>query len=158
MTRQVYKPHRRWRNELLPLVAVGALIFSFVSIFPMKALQQASSKSAADTFPASCAFITLTGAEESAALATARAAWAVDTKVTRDLRLEMFAAPLLNEKSGELMDHPDVHRIRTPRTAEYAPTLVPPTLAAPRATQLAPTADDSKEVPTFSREDLLELN
>ena len=158
MTRQIYKPHRRWRNELLPLVAVGALIFSLVSIFPMKALQQASLKSAAATFPASCAFITLTSAEESAALTSARAAWAVDTKGTRDLRLEMFAAPLLNEESEELIAHPEERPVRGKSAAEYAPTLVPPTLAAPAPAQLSPVADDMKEVPTFSREDLLKLN
>ncbi len=158
MTRQVYKPHRRWRNELLPLVAVGALIFSLVSIFPMKALQQVSSKSAADTFPASCAFITLTSEEESAALTLARAAWAVDAKGTRDLRLEMFAAPLLNEERQELLDRVEVRAERGKSAAVYAPTLVPPTLAAPAPTKLASAADDAKEAPTFSREDLLKLN
>ena len=158
MTPHVYKPRRRLRNELLPLVAVGALIFSLVSIFPMKALQQASFKSAAATFPASCAFITLTSEEESAALASTRSAWAVNAKGTRDLRLEMFAAPLLNEESQELLDQVDVPSSQGKSVADYKPTLVPPTLAAPAPVTLVPAVEDAKEAPTFSREDLLKLN
>ncbi len=158
MTRQIYRPHRRLRNELVPLVAVGALIFSLVIVFPMKALQHVSSKSAAATFPASCAFIALTSAQEAAALTTARAAWAVNARGTRDLRLEMFATPLLNEEDQELMVHPVVRAASGKSAAVYAPTLVPSTVAAPAPTQLEPAADDTKEEPTFSREDLLKLN
>ena len=158
MTRQIYKPRRRLRNELLPLVAVGALIFSLVSIFPMKALQHVSRKSAAATLPASCAFIALTSAQESAALTTARAAWAVNARGTRDLRLEMFATPLLNEEDQELMVHPVVREGCGGSAAVYAPTLVPSTLAAPAPAKLVPAVEEAKEAPTFSREDLLKLN
>ena len=163
MTRRIYRPRRRLRNELFSLVAIGALIFSLVSIFPLKALQRPLRTSAAASFPASCAFITLTPAQESALLTSARASWAVNANGTRDLRLEMLATPLLEDKQAELLNiRGKTAACGNSAAASYDPTLVPPTCAAPAPAQLAPAADDATDgVPTppaFPREDLLKLN
>lgn len=156
-----YKPRRRLRKEILPLVVVCAFILSLVSIFPMKAITRASQSTVGQpALVPSCQFITLTPKEEAAALLSARAAWAVNTKGAQNLRIEMFAAPLPESAPIEVLEFrgKGAAERQNEGATDYKPSLTPGTLAAPAPQPILSVPEEDATPQTFSREDLLKLD
>lgn len=150
-----YKPMRRLRNEIFSLALVVAVLFAIASTFPFSALRPLPDPpTGAGT--ALCAFVTLSSAEERAALAAARAAWQLDRNAARRLRTDLFAAALPPAPPREVGRFET--RCRTDTIARYAPDAPPSTLAAPPPAKIAPQEDAGKPAPAFSREELLRIN
>lgn len=157
MRPRFYRPRHRLRSELLALVVVGLVSLLLALAVPMEAIDFVP---AADPKPlsASCAFITLTEAEEARVLSSARAAWRVNARDVKDLRIEMFADSPPERAASEVLSFEARRPFKAKdRSSVHAPSLVPATLAAPVPQVLS---DDGEEMaqPAFSREDLLRLN
>ncbi len=157
MRPRFYRSGRRLRSELLSLVIVGLASLLLALAVPMEAIDFVP---AADPQPlsASCAFITLTEAEEASVLSSARAAWRVNARDVKDLRIEMFADSPPERASSEVISFGARHPFRAEgESSVHDPSLVPATLAAP-VPQALPIDGEEVVVPAFSREDLLRLN
>lgn len=149
-----FRPHRSLRSELVSLAFVAVASIAMVSVFPMSALRPLPSAPMQGA-GASCAFVTLTPAEERQAIAAARAAWQISRGPLRNSRIDIFADALPAFPWRAAID--TLPRMSTGNClpAPYVPDPLPPTLAAPPPVTIAP--QPNADPPTFSREELLKL-
>lgn len=150
-----YRPKRRVRNELFPLFVVAALPTALVLAIPREAIGFLP-KSDLPPISPSCAFVTLSEANESKALAAAQSAWHVSPRGVRELRIEMFAdSPPVREPT-EMLAISSRTRSPEPDPPAFEPAAVPKTLAAPAPTKI-PTEPENAAA-AFSRDDLLRID
>jgi len=148
---------RRLRHELLSLALVAAVPVSLAIVFPYEAVGfRATGPGPRRAAP--CAFVSLSAAEERAALAAARTAWQVDAKGVRGLRTDLSSGDLPPAPTRPVIS---VRRVRAtgPAVASYLPNALPPTAAASRPAAIPPEAAPVPvPPPAFSREELLRID
>jgi len=93
-----YRPRRRLRSDLLPLVSVGAVVFAITGLFPrgLDPFARPGGAAVRAGLPGSpaCAFVTLTPEQEDAVLAAARTSWQSDAVLSSKRRIEMLPTEL----------------------------------------------------------------
>jgi len=151
------RPLRSLRHEAISLLEIAAIPAAIAFAFPYEAVGFRAEKREQERRP-SCAFIGLSEEEERVALAAARTSWQVGAKGVKGLRIDI--------SSGELPPAP-VRLVMPTRPrrgtyaelAEYAPNVLPPTVAAPPPAAIAPdAAADPAAKQAFSREELLKID
>lgn len=174
MSAHAYRSHRRWRHELVPLVAVFSLLTALASVFPFKAafFKTAPDPVDADCLfherhgvihvgsahvtPASCAFVELTAEEESRVLASARSAWQTDRASVRRKLPEMFAEALPAEEPVPVIGIAERLTASVPAVG-YTPSQPPTDLRARSPAVLPVPPPEPERQAAFSREELLKL-
>ena len=150
------RPLRSLRHEAISLLEIAVIPAAIAFMFPYDAVGFRANEHERGRKP-SCAFVTLTDEEERVALAAARTAWQVDSKGVKWMKPE--SGP------GELPPMPVVFviperpvRVTSAAPAEYTPSSLPPTVAAPAPAIIAPDENLGAEAKQpFSKEDLLKL-
>jgi len=150
------RPLRSLRHEAISLLEIAVIPAAIAFMFPYDAVGFRANEHERGRKP-SCAFVTLTDEEERVALAAARTAWQVDSKGVKWMKPE--SGP------GELPPMPVVFVIperpvrgTSAAPAEYTPSSLPPTVAAPAPAIIAPDENMGAEAKQpFSKEDLLKL-
>lgn len=151
------RPLRSLRHEAISLLEVAVIPVAIAFVFPYEAVGFHADKRNQESGP-SCAFVVLSEAEERVALAAARTSWQVGAKGVQRLRTDI--------SSGELPPAPirlvmptRPKRGTSAAPAEYAPNMLPPTVAAPPPAAIAPDAvPDHASKQAFSREELLKID
>lgn len=151
------RPLRSLRHEAISLLEVAVIPVAIAFVFPYEAVGFHADKRNQESGP-SCAFVVLSEAEERVALAAARTSWQVGAKGMQRLRTDI--------SSGELPPAPirlvmptRPKRGTSAAPAEYAPNMLPPTVAAPPPAAIAPDAvPDHASKQAFSREELLKID
>ena len=151
------RPLRSLRHEAISLLEVAVIPVAIAFVFPYEAVGFHADKRNQESGP-SCAFVVLSEAEERVALAAARTSWQVGAKGVQRLRTDI--------SSGELPPAPirlvmptRPKRGTSAAPAEYAPNMLPPTVAAPPPAAIAPDAvPDHALKQAFSREELLKID
>ena len=151
------RPLRSLRHEAISLLEVAVIPVAIAFVFPYEAVGFHAEKRNQESGP-SCAFVVLSEAEERVALAAARTSWEVGAKGVQRLRTDI--------SSGELPPAPirlvmptRPKRGTSAAPAEYAPNMLPPTVAAPPPAAIAPDAvPDHASKQAFSREELLKID
>ena len=151
------RPLRSLRHEAISLLEVAVIPVAIAFVFPYEAVGFRAEKRLQESGP-SCAFVVLSEAEERVALAAARTSWQVGAKGVQRLRTDI--------SSGELPPAPirlvmptRPKRGTSAAPAEYAPNMLPPTVAAPPPAAIAPDAvPDHAAKQAFSREELLKID
>jgi len=142
-------------STAIVLATVGAVAVAFP--FDAMSFRPQQSKDARAAF---AAFVSLTPAEEAAAMKAAKSAWNAESGGVRHLRAELFSNELPeaeNEPALGLLDGL-VRQAPEPVTPGLSPYL--PSQAAPPAKAIhAEKADVGDEsAPTFSRKELLKID
>ena len=150
-----YRPKRRVRNELFPLAVVAALPTILILAIPREAIGFLPKQDPPPS-SASCAFVTLSPADEAKALEAARSAWHVSSRDVRELRIEMFADSPPERKRSEMLTISSRTAPPAPEPPPFEPSAVPRTLAAPAPERIPSESENAPE--TFSREDLLRID
>ena len=151
------RPLRSLRHEAISLLEVAVIPVAIAFVFPYEAVGFHADKRNQESGP-SCAFVVLSEEEERVALAAARTSWQVGAKGVQRLRTDI--------SSGELPPAPirlvmptRPKRGTSAAPAEYAPNMLPPTVAAPPPAAIAPdTVPDHASKQAFSREELLKID
>ena len=151
------RPLRSLRHEAISLLEVAVIPVAIAFVFPYEAVGFHADKRNQESGP-SCAFVVLSEEEERVALAAARTSWQVGAKGVQRLRTDI--------SSGELPPAPirlvmptRPKRGTSAAPAEYAPNMLPPTVAAPPPAAIAPDAvPDHASKQAFSREELLKID
>jgi len=151
------RPLRSLRHEAISLLEVAVIPVAIAFVFPYEAVGFHADKRNQESGP-SCAFVVLSEEEERVALAAARTSWQVGAKGVQRLRTDI--------SSGELPPAPirlvmptRPKRGTSAAPAEYAPNMLPPTVAAPPPAAIAPDAvPDHASKQAFSREELLRID
>ena len=158
MSARSYRPRRRsLRSELLPLAAVLSLAFAMYVVVPHAAVVFSPKAAAPRPSTSACAWISLSPEEEAKALSVARSAWQVDPASVRRLRARLLTSNLPLETQLPVLRVADRLRTDSRRDVGYAPSVLPPTLAAPAARAI-PMAASSGPLLAFPREELLKLD
>lgn len=151
------RPLRSLRHEAISLLEIAVIPAAIAFVFPYEAVGFRAEKREPESRP-SFAFVVLSEEEERVALAAARTSWQVDAKGVKGLRTDI--------SSGELPPAP-IRLVMPTRPmrgtsaapAEYAPNMLPPTVAAPPPTAIAPDAvADPAAKQAFSKEELLKID
>ena len=151
------RPLRSLRHEAISLLEIAIIPAAIAFVFPYEAVGFRAEKRGQESHP-SCAFVVLSEEEESVALAAARTSWQVGAKGVQGLRTDI--------SSGELPPVPlrlvmptRPKRGTSAAPAEYAPNMLPPTVAAPPPAAIAPeAAGDPAAKQAFSRDELLKID
>jgi len=151
--RSRFKPYRRFRYELMSLAAVLVAPAALFAVFPVEALRPLSHEPAKSS--PSCAFVTLSPAEERAAIAAARASWQLDRGASRRKRVDLFADSLPAMQPRDVLDISTRRRVDRCALEPYVPNVLPATLAAPPPVTIAPQPDAGKVIPAFPKEEML---
>lgn len=155
MSAMRYRPKRRLRSEILPLVVILALPVSLYFTFPSGAIGY-SPEELPPSATAVNSFVTLGAERESKLLQSARASWQSDAASRRGVRANLLSCGSEGELSmiaaGIRLEFPE----RVVRLTEYEISPLPASVAAagPSALKAAPSAEPA---PAFSRSDLLKL-
>lgn len=157
LTRDLVKPKRQWRYELYSLAAVLAVPLAVLFVFPYEAV---GFTAAADEPPrtASCAFVTLTEDEESAALSAARAAWKVSAEGVRRMRADLSVDAMPEEVPRAVMDVSERTRAARASSVAYDELPMPSTRAAGAPVRIAAPAAGREDGLPFSRKELLNID
>jgi len=151
---------RGFRGDFVSAAIVLATVGAVAASFPFDAIsfRPRPSKESRAAF---AAFVSLTPAEEAAAMKAAKSAWNAESGGVRHLRAELFSNELPeaeNEPALGLLD-----RLARQAPEHVAPGLSPylPSQAAPpaKAIPAEKSADEGGEsYPAFSREELLRID
>ena len=143
-------------SAAIVLATIGAVAASFP--FDAISFRPRPSKSSRAAF---AAFVSLTPAEEAAAMKAAKGAWNAESGGVRHLRAELFSNELPEAESEPALGLPD-------RLARQAPEPVSPGLSPYLPSQAAPSAkaipaekaadEGGESSPAFSREELLRID
>ena len=142
----------------------AAVVFATVGavavVFPFDAMSFRP-RPAKEAHTAFAAFVSLTPAEEAAAMKVAKSSWNAESGGVRHLRAELFSNELPEAESEPALGILD--RLARQAPEPVAPGLSPylPSQAAPPATAIPAekAADDEGESsPAFSREELLKID
>jgi len=150
-----FKPYRRLRSEILPLMVVLSVPLVLWAVFPRAALRMAPMKTTS-SLGASCAFVTLTPGAELRARMSARTSWQNERHAADAQRIDLIADSLPPFPPRPVVDDmTDLHR-KTPSSAvRSAPNLLAVSLAEKAPEKIAPQDGPEESSPPFSREDLL---
>lgn len=158
MSRVRYRPKRRLRSEIFPLVVIMSLPVALYLSFPSGAVGfRPAGASLADH--AVSAFVSLTPEREAQLLSAARASWQSDSANRRGVRADLLdcgtpsvavAVPLVSLPRAARRDVPAAE-------AEYEVDFLPVGMAADPPKRLA-AQEESVPAPAFPESDLLKLN
>jgi len=151
-----FGPQRRFRGEIAALAVVVAVPIALVLVFPCAALRGLPPP-AVQGKDVRFVVVSLTPEEERSVIASARAAWQMDTSRGRHMRIGLLPESIPEFKVCESADPGLRPRVDRLARANYIPDLRPPTLAAPPPAILPVQADSDLDGPVFSREELLKL-
>ena len=151
---------RGFRGDFLSAAIVLATVGALAAAFPFDAMSFRPRPSEG-TRGAFAAFVSLTPAEEAAAMKAAKSAWNAESGGVRHLRAELFSNELPEAESEPALGLLD-------RLARQTPEPIPPGLSPYLPSQAAPpakaipaekAADEGGEAaPAFSREELLRID
>lgn len=144
-------------RDLRSFLIVCVLTVTVVAAFPYSALTF-KGRPAAGVAEASAAYVVLSSEEEEAALTAAKTSWQSDAVAARRSRVMLSLGELPEDAEGSFFEVNDVS-IRNwdvPQPIDYARTVYMPTSVRQVATPRH-SVDEHRIVPTFSREDLLNL-
>ena len=151
---------RGFRGDFLSAAIVFATVGAVAVAFPFDAMsfRPRPVKTARDAF---AAFVSLTPAEEAAAMKAAKSSWNAESGGVRHLRAELFSNELPEAESEPALGLQD--RLARQAPEPVAPGLSPylPSQAAPpaKAIPAEKAADEGGEAsPAFSREELLRID
>jgi len=149
------KPVKRLRQELGFLALVLAVPVAVAAVFPYGAVGFKAPRAVAGP---SCrlAFVRLSAESEEAALEKSRASWSGSHESVRGLSLNLSAADLPEDRPVPVSDISWRSRPRGAGADFFAPTPLPPSLAAPEA-GAAPReeAPQVRETEAFPRSEML---
>ena len=150
------KPMRSVGRELVSLALMASVPVAIALVFPYEAMNFRAERGGESR--AACAFVTLGEEEERAALASARTAWQVDSRSVRRLRVDLSSGELpLAPVRPVLPSRPQRGEGAASETT-YVPNALPPTVAAPAPTVIAPDTAAPAAKPAFSRDELLKID
>lgn len=152
-----YRPRRRLRSEIFPILSVLALAVALYAAFPSGAIDFLPRKPSASVSVYN-AFVSLDAEQEAELLKAARSSWQSDSASRRGIRADLLSC---GEPSAEALVTvglcPSVRtEAETSVDYECEHVLSGAEAAAPAA--LAPVADGSVSEPAFPKTDLLKLN
>ena len=143
------------RRDLWSVLAVLSAVMAMATVFPYASLRFRGREPSRS--PASAAFVTLTEAEEGAALQAAKTAWQVASSNFRRLRAELSVASLPEHRYGPVMPRPDGSAGGEREVFHAAPVAYPATRGAPPPRQIAVEPPPARPL-TFSRDELLSID
>ena len=151
---------RGFRGDFMSAAIVIATVGAVAVAFPFDAMSFRP-RSARESRAAFAAFVSLTPAEEAAAMKAAKSAWNAESGGVRHLRAELFSNELPEAESEPALGILD--RLSRQNPEPISPGLSPylPSQAAPpaKAIPAEKAADEGGEAaPTFSREELLRID
>ena len=146
---------RKFRRDLFSLLTVLTVVLAVVAVFPFDGLRFRAAASAAR--PASAAFVTLTEAEETEALQTAKTAWQVSPSGFRRLRAPLIVGELPECPHGPVAPKPVEMSHESAEVFRVTPVAYPVTHGQPRPRPLLTEPPVSRTLP-FSREELLRID
>ncbi len=151
------RPLRSLRHEAISLIEIAVVPVAIAFVFPYEAVGFRAEKRAQESTP-SCSFVVLSEEEERVALAAARTSWQVGSKGVQGLRTDISSGELPPVPLRLVMPTRPM-RGASAESAEYAPNMLPPTVAAPPPAAIAPdAAADHAAKQAFSREELLKID
>lgn len=144
-----------FRRDLWSVLTVLAVMMMVASVFPYESLRFRARQQAPQ--PASVAFVTLTAAEEAAAMRAAKTAWQVDPSGFRRLRIALAVGDLPEYPNGSVVPRPLPVSRDESEVFPYEPAAYPATRgASPPPPPVA--AEPPAHVLPFPREELLKIN
>jgi len=150
-----FKPYRRLRSEIFPLMVVLSVPLVLWVVFP-RAVLAPSSTEAKPSSSASCVFVTLTPGAERRARMSARTSWQNERHAADAQRIDLIADSLPPFPPRPVLDDVADLRGQTPSSiARFAPNPLAVSLAAKAPETIAPQVGPEEVSPPFSREDLL---
>ena len=151
------RPLRSLRHEAISLLEIAVIPVAIAFVFPYEAVGFRAEKRNQESRPP-CAFVVLSEEEERVALAAARTSWQVGAKGVKGLRTDISSGELPPVPLRLVMPTRPM-RGESAALAEYAPNMLPPTVAAPPPAAIAPDAvADPASKQAFSREELLKID
>lgn len=155
MSARRYRPKRRLRSEIFPLVVIMSLVLALCLAFPSGAIgfRPVERRRTGSVYNA---FVTLSSKRESELLVAARSAWQSDPSSRRGVRANLLS--LGSSDSGRIVSgvRPSV-RSAVDIVEAYECDFIPSGLAAEAPTMLSPERQTVPE-PAFPKSDLLKLN
>ena len=148
-----------WRSAFVSAAMVFLTVAAVALVFPYDALFFRL-RPVRPARPAFAALVTLSQAEESAAMKAAKSSWNAEADAVRRMRAELFVSELPKGRDEPALKIAD----RVPRQTPppVSPGLLPfmPSRAAPPPAKIEPDKADLKgePAPAFTREELLRLN
>ena len=147
------------RSALVSAVMVSLTVAAVALSFPYCALKFRPRPDKAAQ-PAFAAFVTLSPAEEAAAMKAAKSSWNAEAGAVRHLRAELFVSELPKGRDEPALDIADRASRQTP--SPIPPGLSPflPSQAAPPPKMIEADKPGRKDGPSpaFGREELLRMN
>lgn len=152
-----YRPRRRLRSEVFPVLAVLALIAALYAAFPSGAVNFQPRKGVAPVTVYN-AFVSLDVEREAELLAAARSSWQSDSASRRGIRANLLSCGGAGDESPVASGLCPPIRSAEEAVVDYECDIVPSGVAADAPTVLASENDVSVREPAFSKADLLKLN
>ena len=150
------KPMRSVGRELFSLALMASVPVAIALVFPYEAMNFRAERGGESR--AACAFVTLGEEEERAALASARTAWQVDSRSVRRLRVDLSSGELPSAPVRPVLPSRPQRGEGAASETTYVPNALPPTVAAPAPTVIAPDTAAPAAKPAFSRDELLKID
>ncbi len=148
-----------FRSALVSAVMVSLTVAAVALAFPYGALTFRP-RPAKAAQPAFAAFVTLSPAEEAAAMKAAKSSWNAEAGAVRYMRAELFVSELPKGRDEPALEISDRVSRQTP--SPISPGLSPfmPSQAAPPPRMIKAEKSGDKDVPlqVFGREELLRMN
>lgn len=146
---------RKFRRDLFSLLTVLTVVLAVVAVFPFDGLRFRAAASAAR--PASAAFVTLTEAEETEALQTAKTAWQVSPSGFRRLRVPLIVGELPECPHGPVAPRPVAMAHEAVEFFHVEPVAYPVSQGQHRPGPFAEEQPIPSTLP-FSKEELLRID
>lgn len=152
-----YRPKRRLRSEIFPLVVIMSLPLALYLAFPSGAVGfvPAASQKQEQVYNA---FIRLDAKREAALLAAARASWQSDSSARRLVRADLLGCMRPSADSVVSSGLRPPERVTPDPVFEYESDFLPDGLAADAPVTLKEPEKESAPAPAFPEDDLLKLN
>jgi len=150
-----FKPYRRLRSEIFPLMVVLSVPLVLWAVFPHAALVPVPTE-AASSSEASCAFVTLKPEAERHARMAARTSWQNERHAVDAQRIDLIADSLPPFPPRPVLGDVTDLRGKTPSPRTHsAPDLLSVSRAAKAPEKIVPQGEPEEVPLPFPREDLL---
>lgn len=144
-------------GELRSLALVLAAPALVAGVFPYSAVRFRAARTEPAT-AARCAFVTLTAADEEAAIEDARTSWKANAEGVRRMRADLSLAAIPDEPIRSVVTVEEREPCPPPRSLRSPLAPLPPTVAAPEPERLPPETRREKGAAAFSRREMLKLD
>lgn len=159
MRARCYRPKRRLRSEIFPLVVIMSLSLALYLAFPTGAVGFVSEEPQPRVLESVYkAFVRLDAKREAELLAAARASWQSDSSSRRVVRADLlgYMRPTVDPTISSGLRPPE--RVTPDPVVEYEGDFLPDGLAADAPMTLKEAEKEPAPTAAFSESDLLKLN